>query len=132
MKNRTVGEYLNINNRKQENRIRFALYDLVDHIRGELHMRAAFVVSCFLLVFVGSSLGMMFRSGNFLNAFAVSVVPAMLSTVLIVTGQHTAEATPTDVMSHGLPLGTGIFIMWVGNVIIFFAGVTLLWRLQRR
>jgi lipopolysaccharide export LptBFGC system permease protein LptF len=132
MKNRTAGQYLNINDLPQEKRIRFALYDLIDHIRGELHMRAAFVVSCFLLVFVGSSLGMMFRSGNFLNAFAVSVFPAMLSTVLIVTGQHTAEATPQDVLSHSLPLNTGIAIMWSGNVIIFAAAVVLMWRLQRR
>lgn len=132
MKHRTAAQYLNINVPRQQNRIRFALFDLIDHIRGELHMRAAFVVSCFLLVFVGSSLGMMFRSGNFLNAFAVSVVPAMLSTVLIVTGQHTAEATPTDVLTHALPLSMGIGIMWSSNVIIGIAAVALLWRLQRK
>ncbi len=134
MKDRTTGQYLdgNIRDLRAKNKLLFAWYDLIDHIRGELHMRTAFVVSCFLLVFVGSSLGMMFRSGNFLTAFAVSVIPAMLSTVLIVTGQHTAEATPTDVLTHSLPLNAGIGIMWSGNVAISIGAMILLWRLQRR
>jgi hypothetical protein len=56
----------------------------------------------------------------------------MLSTVLIVTGQHTAEATPADVMNHSLPLNVGINIMWSGNVIIAVAAFFMIWRLQRR
>ena len=78
---------------KDHERLVYAMVDLINHIRSEMHARAAFVLSCLLLVVMGASLGMMFRSGNFLTAFAVSVVPAMFSTVLIVTGQHTAEST---------------------------------------
>ena len=44
-------------------------------VRSELHSRASFAVSCLSLVMIGCALGMMFRSGNFLNAFAVSFVP---------------------------------------------------------
>ncbi len=98
MADRTAEQYLRPPRRAtraaRAQRLRFAWFDLTNHISSELNARAAFVVSCLLLVLVGSSLGMMFRSGNFLTAFAVSVVPAMLSTVLIVTGQHTAESTP--------------------------------------
>jgi len=95
-KHRTVEQYSNQHFRddKATEKLLFAWTDLVNHIISEINGRAAFVVSCLLLVLVGSSLGMMFRSGNFLTAFAVSVLPAMLSTVLIVTGQHTVESTP--------------------------------------
>ena len=106
--------------------------DLTNHIASELNARAAFVVSCLLLVVVGSSLGMMFRSGNFLTAFAVSVVPAMLSTVLIVTGQHTAEATPDWVTAANNPLHLGLAIIWSGNVAIAIAAAVMVARLQRR
>ena len=75
---------------------------------------------------------MMFRSGNFLTAFAVSVIPAMLSTVLIVTGQHTAESTPLGVDAAHNPLRLGLAIIWSGNAVIGVAAVVLLVRLQRR
>jgi lipopolysaccharide export LptBFGC system permease protein LptF len=115
-----------------QQKLQFAWVDLINHISSELHARAAFVVSCLLLVLVGSSLGMMFRSGNFLTAFAVSVVPAMLSTVLIVTGQHTAESTPEVLTGANNPLHLGLAVIWSGNVAIGIAAVVLLMRLQRR
>jgi hypothetical protein len=113
-------------------RLLFAWTDLVNHIISEIHGRAAFVVSCVFLVLVGSSLGMMFRSGNFLTAFAVSVIPAMLSTVFIVTGQHTVESTPLHLLTQSAPIGLGISLIWSGNVVIFIAAVVLFWRLQKR
>ncbi len=115
-----------------QQKLRFAWTDLTNHISSELHARAAFVLSCLLLVLVGSSLGMMFRSGNFLTAFAVSVVPAMLSTVLIVTGQHAAESTPEIVRASNNPLHLGLLIIWSGNIVIGIAAVVLLGRLQRK
>jgi lipopolysaccharide export LptBFGC system permease protein LptF len=134
MKTRTAEKYLhgNLRSAKDRSKLLFEWVDLYDHIQSEINARAAFVVSCLLLVLVGSSLGMMFRSGNFLSAFAVSVVPAMLSTVLIVTGQHTAESTPLDATMTHNPLGVGIALIWSGNVMIFFAAMVLMWRLQRR
>jgi len=77
-------------------------------------------------------LGMMFKSGNFLTAFAVSVIPAMLSIVLIVTGQHTAESTPFLIGPNNNPLMTGLTMIWLGNVVIAATAIALLWRLQRQ
>jgi hypothetical protein len=133
-KNRTVNQYRGgtIRNAKALNRLLFAYTDLLNHIVSVLNGRAAFVVSCLLLVLVGSSLGMMFRSGNFLTAFAVSVIPAMLSTVLIVTGQHTVEATPTEVLRQANSVALGISVIWSGNVLIGIGAVLLFWRLQRK
>src|SRR5678810_20721 len=95
--------------------------------------RLSFAVSCFILVMVGCALGMMFRSGNFLSAFAVSVVPALLSIALVVTGQHTCENVPWNVnpASWNNPLHTGLLIIWSGNVAVAAIAVVLLWRLQR-
>jgi lipopolysaccharide export LptBFGC system permease protein LptF len=134
LKGRTARQYLesNVRPEPQRQRLLFAWVDLVNHIRSELHARLAFVISCLLLVLVGAALGMMFRSGNFLTAFAVSVVPAMLSVVLIVTGQHTAENVPNWVRPDNNPLNAGITIIWAGNVIILVAAVVLMWRLQRK
>jgi len=133
-KNRTYEQYLsgNIRDAKASEKLLFAKTDLVNHIIGELYARAAFVVSCLLLVLIGSSLGMMFRSGNFLTAFAVSVIPAMLSTVLIVTGQHTVEGTPLHPATDPSPLALGISIIWSGNAIICLTAIVLLARLQRK
>ena len=117
---------------KATEKLLFSMTDLVNHIISEINARAAFVVSCLLLVLVGSSLGMMFRSGNFLTAFAVSVIPAMLSTVLIVTGQHTVESTPVHLLTQANNIGLGLSIIWSGNVVIGITAFVLLWRLQRK
>jgi hypothetical protein len=105
---------------------------LMNHIISEINGRAAFVVSCLLLVLIGSSLGMMFRSGNFLTAFAVSVIPAMVSTVLIVTGQHTVESTPVHLLTQSTPIALGLAVIWSGNVLIGASAFVLLWRLQKK
>jgi hypothetical protein len=83
---------------------------------------------------VGCALGMMFRSGNFLSAFAVSVVPALLCIALVVTGQHTCENVPWNVnpAQWNNPLHTGLLIIWSGNVAVAAIAVVLLWRLQRQ
>jgi lipopolysaccharide export LptBFGC system permease protein LptF len=134
MKLRTADLYIqgNLRSDADRNRLLFALEDLVNHIRAEMHARAAFVISCLLLVLVGAALGMMFKSGNFLTAFAVSVVPAMFSIVLIVTGQHAAESVPLWIKPDNNPLITGLTLMWSSNVVIGAAAVALLWRLQRQ
>ena len=51
---------------------------LLNGIQSELHGRASFAVSCLILVLIGCGLGMMFKTGNYLSAFALSVIPALL------------------------------------------------------
>jgi hypothetical protein len=93
----------------------------------------SFGVSCFILVMVGCALGMMFRSGNFLSAFAVSVVPALASIALVVTGQHTCENIPWNITTQWQnPLKIGLFIIWSGNAAVLAIAVVLLGRLQRQ
>lgn len=102
-------------------------------VRDELHSRASFAVSCMILVIVGCALGMMFKSGNFLSAFAVSFLPALLCITLIVAGQQTADHVPAQVLPHfNNPLGMGLCLIWSGNVIVLLLAVVLGLKLQRR
>lgn len=102
-------------------------------VRSELHSRASFAVSCLSLVMIGCALGMMFKSGNFLNAFAVSFIPALLCITLIVCGQQCATHVPDDVApGYHDPLRMGLVFIWAGNLSVMAAVVYLTIRLQRR
>jgi lipopolysaccharide export LptBFGC system permease protein LptF len=105
---------------------------LINYCKSEMHGRASFAVSCVVLVMVGASLGLLFKSGNFLSAFAVSVVPALISIALIVTGQHTMEGIPAHVTAANNPLHLGMALIWSGNLMVLIIGVVLLAKLQRR
>lgn len=106
-------------------RLQRKLAGLAASIAAEIHGRAAFAISCLILVAVGCALGMMFRTANYLGAFALSAVPALLCIALIVTGQHVCEADPRN-----MKLGLGV--MWSGNAAVFVLGVALLRRLQKQ
>jgi lipopolysaccharide export LptBFGC system permease protein LptF len=106
---------------------------IANAIQSEMHARASFGVSCLILVIVGCWLGMMFRSGNFLSAFALSVMPALLCIALIVAGQHTATNIPYKIdMNFKNPLNLGIGLIWSGNVAAFILAVVLGVRLNRQ
>jgi lipopolysaccharide export LptBFGC system permease protein LptF len=102
--------------------------------RSELHGRASFALSCLTLVMVGCALGVMFRSGNFLNAFAASFVPALLCITLVVSGQQMATHVSYALNFTALrnPLPTALVFIWSGNVIVLIAAIYLTVRLQRR
>ncbi len=104
----------------------------INSIIAESNGRASFSISCLILVMVGCSLGMMFKSGNFLTAFAVSFVPAMLSITLIIAGQRTAGHVPTNFTGTNNPLQLALVLIWGGNVVNLILAVALLWKLQRR
>jgi hypothetical protein len=134
MKDRTVSDYFASSPEAQQQRLGREVVKLQNSVISELNARVSFGVSCFILVMVGCALGMMFRSGNFLSAFAVSVIPALLSVALIVTGQHTCENVPWNISSGQWtnPLGFGLLIIWSGNAAVAVIAVVLLWRLQRQ
>ena len=75
----------------------------------------------------------MFKSGNYLNAFAVSVVPAIVSIVLVVTGQHICENIPSNAVKGAFqdPLHLGLSVIWAGNLAVLVLAGILLTRLRR-
>ncbi|HEV7299450.1 MAG TPA: LptF/LptG family permease [Tepidisphaeraceae bacterium] len=100
-------------------------------IIAELNSRAAFAVSCLVLVIVGCAMGMIFKSGNFLTAFAISFIPALLCITLIIAGQRTAGNVSWTFWEAGESLRTGIILIWTGVSLTFLLGAGMLWRLQR-
>jgi len=99
---------------------------------SEMHARMAFALSCLILVLVGCALGMMFRSGNFLTAFAVSFIPALMSITLIIAGQQTCGNIPWQRgPTWENPLNMGVALIWSGNIANFALASGLLWRLWR-
>jgi lipopolysaccharide export LptBFGC system permease protein LptF len=117
---------------ERQNRLRRDLLKLTNSIISETHARASFSVSCLILVLFGCALGMMFHSGNFLGAFALSVLPAALCILLIITGQHTCENVPWNVSNFQNPLGFGITMIWAGNAAVAVLAAVLLGNLQRQ
>jgi lipopolysaccharide export LptBFGC system permease protein LptF len=135
IENRTVNDYVRTAAAESEQSMRLKRYwyRLTNSIISEINARASFGLSCLVLVMVGCALGMMFRSGNFLSAFAISVVPALLSIALIVTGQHTCENIPWDPgPGWNNPLQFGLTLIWSGNAVVAVVACVLLWRLQRQ
>lgn len=118
--------------RDKRSYLRRTVYQVRNGIVSELHSRASFALSCLFLVVIGSVLGMMFRSGNFLTAFAISVAPALLCIALIVVGQHTAGNVSWDMESFRDPLKMGLALIWGGNVAVLIIAIVLGWRLQRQ
>ena len=84
------------------------------------------------MVLVGSALGMMFRSGNFLTAFAVSFIPALIAITLIVAGQRVGGTIPSAYPKGENPLDLGLALCWSGNAANALLATILWWRLQRQ
>ena len=98
---------------------------LTGKILGELHGRVAYGLSCFLLVALGASLGILFRGGQILSAFALSVIPAAVVIIMVLMGKQML-ANP------GVPRIGGLAAIWGGIVALVVANVCLhAWRLRR-
>jgi lipopolysaccharide export LptBFGC system permease protein LptF len=116
----------------QQKQLLRAIYIVTNRARSELHSRVSFAVSCLILVMVGCALCLMFRSGNFLTAFALSVVPALITIALIIAGQQTADNVPWDVTHYHNSLHLGLALIWSGNIAVAAIAAVLLVRLQRQ
>lgn len=100
-----------------------------NEVYAEMNARASFGVSCLVLVLVGAVLGMRFRSGDFLTAFSVSVIPAILTITLVVAGTQSA----CDISRRTLqdPIWLGLTLIWLGNAIAAVLAVWLYGRIRR-
>jgi lipopolysaccharide export LptBFGC system permease protein LptF len=132
---RNAGFYANSSgaDADEQMRLKKELIRLRNSAISEAHARVSFALSCLILVMVGCALGMMFKSGNFLSAFALSVAPALMSIVLVVTGQHVCENIPYILPKNFTdPLQIGLYLIWSGNAVVLLLAVVLLWRLSRQ
>ncbi|MFP4053374.1 MAG: LptF/LptG family permease [Phycisphaerae bacterium] len=102
-----------------------ALNKIIAEIEAELHGRAAYGVSCFLMVAMGAALGLMFKGGQLISAFALAAIPGGTMLIMIIMGQQLM--TNPDV-----PQGLGGLAIWGGVVLLAVADVVLYVRHMRQ
>jgi lipopolysaccharide export LptBFGC system permease protein LptF len=98
---------------------------LVGEVIAEMHGRVAYGLSCFLLVAMGAALGLEFRGGQIISAFAISVVPAAVVIIMVIMGKQMVS-NPRVQMSAGLAA------IWGGIALLAAADIVIYWRLLRK
>lgn len=71
-------------------------------IVAEMHARLAYGVGCLLLVPIGAVLGLIYRGGHLLSAFALSCIPAIVLVVLMVMGKQMIANPNVDSVAAGI------------------------------
>jgi len=98
---------------------------IVGEILAEIHLRLAYSLSCFLLVAMGSALGVIFRGGQFISAFAISVVPAAIVIILMIMGKQM-------IVNPDVPIVAGLAAIWGGIIALIIANGFIYAHLMRK
>ena len=98
---------------------------LVLELIAEMHERVAYGASCFMMVAMGAALGLIFRGGQVVTAFALTVVPAALVILMVFMGKELVRNPET-------PMLIGLAALWGGIGLISIANGLIYWRLSRQ
>jgi len=98
---------------------------LMKKIKAEMHGRVAYGVSCLLMVALGAALGLIFRGGQIISAFAISVVPSAIVIVMMLMGKQLLR-------NPGVSEAWGLLAIWAGVLALFAANVVIYLHLARR
>jgi len=105
--------------------------DKIDKIRSEIfaeiHARFAYGVSCFLLVALGAALGLIFRGGQVVSAFAISMAPATVVIVMVLMGKEIVTNPRVD---NGWVWG--LSSIWGGDAALLAACAWIYFRMMRK
>jgi lipopolysaccharide export LptBFGC system permease protein LptF len=101
-------------------------------IISELHTRAAYSLSCLLMVMLGGVLGLIFRGGQFVSALVTAIAPASAVIVTILMGKNIAQNP--DVMSGNpdVSIAIGISVIWGGIAFLAVATGLIYWRVSKK
>ncbi len=94
-------------------------------ILGEIHGRIAYGLSCFLMVAFGAALGLIFRGGQLISAFALSILPAATVIIVVIMGKQLLT-------QEGVSQLAGVATIWSGIAALLIANGAAYWRLSRR
>ena len=94
-------------------------------IVAEMHGRIALGLSCCLLVAMGAALGLIFRGGQVLSAFAISVAPALVAYVMVIMGEQMVTNPKVDP-------GMGLGAVWGGDILLILGNMYIYGRVMRR
>lgn len=89
-------------------------------IVAEMNVRVAFGLSCALLVALGAALGVIFRGGQMLVAFVISVVPAAAVFVLILAGKKMISNPKSSDLAGLITMWGGLAVMLVIDMIVYY------------
>ncbi|MFW6065784.1 MAG: LptF/LptG family permease, partial [Planctomycetota bacterium] len=92
---------------------------LLNRILAEMHGRVAYGVSCFLLVAMGAALGLIFRGGEVISAFALCVLPTALVIVLVIMGKEMMTSPDISVSAGLATMWSGIMALVVGDAVFY-------------
>jgi lipopolysaccharide export LptBFGC system permease protein LptF len=98
---------------------------ILSEIQAELHGRAAYGISCFLMVAMGAGLGLMFKGGQLISAVALAAIPGSVVTLMILMGKEL-------VTNPDVPEPIGIGSIWAGVVLLLAANTVLYLRHSRQ
>jgi hypothetical protein len=73
---------------------------------------------------IGIALGIVFKDGHLLTAFAASAIPALALITVIIMGKNIAENPDAQALS-------GITLMWAGLIVLSVLALFLYRRLLR-
>jgi lipopolysaccharide export system permease protein len=91
-------------------------------LRVEMAQRPALALGCFFFVLIGCPVAIWFQKSDFLSSFVTCFLPI----VLIYYPLHMLA------MNLGKEAINEHLALWMGNGVLGFAGLVLLWRLGRR
>jgi len=106
---------------------------LTRDIVSEMHTRAAFSISCLLMVVLGGILGLIFRGGQFVSALLTSSMPAGMVVITILMGKNIAQNPDvSDSSNVSAAVNAGIMIVWGGIAILAAVTALAYWRVARK
>jgi len=91
---------------------------------AEIHSRAAYSAGSLFLLPLGAALGVIFKGGHFVSAFALSFIPMMLVVVMNMMGRQLSTVTDAAFVGPG--------VIWLGCGLVAAADVVVLWKFLRR
>lgn len=98
---------------------------LESKIIAEMHTRIAYSLSCFLLVAMGAALGLIFRGGQFISAFALAAMPGTLIIIMLLVGKQI-------IRNPDVPTSLGLAAIWGGIVAMLMANICVFGYLRRK
>lgn len=98
---------------------------LLRKIKAEMHIRVGYGVSFFLLVAIGAGLGMIFRGGQILSAFTLSMAPLSIAIILLLMGKQMIGHPDISELA-------GVSVIWCGILGLAMATFCVHWRLMRK
>jgi hypothetical protein len=98
---------------------------ILSEIQAELHGRAAYGLSCFLMVAMGAGLGLMFKGGQLISAVALAAIPGSVVTLMILMGKEL-------VTNPDVPEPLGVASIWAGVAVLLVANIVLYVRHSRQ